>query len=277
MSARDAHAVVAATLERYRWQIPSGMRGSAGDISGQKTGQSVDFHDFRAYRPGDDLRHVDWAYYARTQSLSVRLYREEVTPRLDIILDNSASMALSDGRKVDLARELALFIQRSGDLSRFSSAVHFGRHRFTTHDWLGTTAPAHEAGELHVPRLPSQGQRIIISDFMSDKSPSEIIQTLSHGAAALVVVMLLGPWENAPTPEGARRLQDCERGTRLLTRLSQATIAQYLERLQRLKADLRDACIATGAIFVEQVADCTLADSLRLTMARHGLVTQATN
>ena len=37
--------------------------------------------------PGDDLRHVDWAAYARSDSLNIRLYREEVAPRLDLLID----------------------------------------------------------------------------------------------------------------------------------------------------------------------------------------------
>ena len=49
---------------------------------GRGPGSSLEFLDFRDYVPGDDLRHVDWRAYARTDSLKVRLFREEVSPLL---------------------------------------------------------------------------------------------------------------------------------------------------------------------------------------------------
>ena len=45
---------------------------------------------------GDDLRHVDWSAYARSEVLTVRLYREEVAPRIDLVLDVSRSMTVTE-------------------------------------------------------------------------------------------------------------------------------------------------------------------------------------
>ncbi|MCP4701677.1 MAG: DUF58 domain-containing protein, partial [Gammaproteobacteria bacterium] len=87
--------------------------GLAGSYPGEGAGSSVEFHEFRRYVPGDDPRHVDWAAYARTGDLTVRLYREEISPHVDILLDVSRSMGLRDGRKPELARELAGFFLES--------------------------------------------------------------------------------------------------------------------------------------------------------------------
>src|SRR5476651_524077 len=70
-------------------------RGSAGAWQGRGQGSSIDFQDHRAYAPGDDPRHLDWAAYARTNNYTMKLFREEVSPRLDLALDVSQSMAFT--------------------------------------------------------------------------------------------------------------------------------------------------------------------------------------
>src|SRR5271170_7780783 len=80
-------------------------RGSSGAWQGRGQGSSIDFQDHRAYAPGDDPRHLDWAAYARTNHYIMKLFREEVSPRLDLALDASRSMALTpekEARAVDL-------------------------------------------------------------------------------------------------------------------------------------------------------------------------------
>jgi uncharacterized protein (DUF58 family) len=67
--------------------------------------------------PGDDIRHVDWSAYARSDHLMVRLYREEISPRTDILLDASRSMRTGGAAKSRVARQLtALFALLSGKL-----------------------------------------------------------------------------------------------------------------------------------------------------------------
>ena len=55
-------------------------------------GSSVEFADFRAYVPGDDMRRVDWHAYARFGRLFLRLYHDEQNATLHLLLDVSASM-----------------------------------------------------------------------------------------------------------------------------------------------------------------------------------------
>ena len=38
------------------------------------TGESMEFMDHREYQPGDDLRRLDWAAYARSDKMIVKLY-----------------------------------------------------------------------------------------------------------------------------------------------------------------------------------------------------------
>src|SRR5215831_2801644 len=88
--------IVAASSRLALPRTPAG--GRLGERLGTGTGSSLEFQDYRQYAAGDDLRHVDWAAYARSEILTVRLYREEVAPRIDIVVDTSLSMAVTSGK-----------------------------------------------------------------------------------------------------------------------------------------------------------------------------------
>ena len=81
-------------------------RGEGGNWQGAGVGSSIDFQDHRPYLPGDDPRYIDWQAYARTGHYSMKLYREEVSPRVDVALDVSESMFFDDAKR---ERSLELF------------------------------------------------------------------------------------------------------------------------------------------------------------------------
>jgi uncharacterized protein (DUF58 family) len=60
-------------------------------------GFSVEFSDYRRYQPGDDLRHLDWRLYARSDRLCIKRYLQETNLRFYLLCDNSASMAYGEG------------------------------------------------------------------------------------------------------------------------------------------------------------------------------------
>ncbi|MEX2130420.1 MAG: DUF58 domain-containing protein [Pseudohongiellaceae bacterium] len=84
-------------------------------------GFSVEFNDYRHYYTGDDMRHVDWKLYAKTEKFYIKQYEDETNVRCYIVLDASASMDYSSGgiSKLEygrtLASALAYFIMRQRD------------------------------------------------------------------------------------------------------------------------------------------------------------------
>jgi uncharacterized protein (DUF58 family) len=72
-------------------------------------GFSQEFAEYRAYTPGDDLRHVDWNVYARTERAYLKRYRGETNSQLTLLLDASNSMRFASHgvSKIDFARYLA--------------------------------------------------------------------------------------------------------------------------------------------------------------------------
>ncbi len=90
-------------------------------------GFSVNFAEYRAYRPGDDIRKIDWKVYGRTDRFFVKEYEGETNTAIHLILDSSRSMAYaSQGiTKLEygqfLAASLGYFAFRQRDAVGFIS------------------------------------------------------------------------------------------------------------------------------------------------------------
>src|ERR671911_1018219 len=81
-SLRDLELVTRATVEGLR----QGLHRSPFH------GYSAEFSQYRHYRPGDDLKYVDWKAFARTDRLYSRQFRETTNLVCQIALDASGSM-----------------------------------------------------------------------------------------------------------------------------------------------------------------------------------------
>src|SRR6185295_2586539 len=109
---------------RYALQIPQvAASGRVGSRLGRRAGSSIDFQDYREYQPGDDLRFIDWGIYARTDRLSIKLFREEVTPHLDLVIDGSRSMNLEDSAKGVATGKLAGLLATAAANAQCTRAV----------------------------------------------------------------------------------------------------------------------------------------------------------
>lgn len=89
-----------------RW-VRSG-RSVGGRFPINRRGSSVEFADYAAYTPGDDIRAVDWNLYARLDRLFVKTYKEEIELSVELIVDATASMGLPTPEKFARAAQLAV-------------------------------------------------------------------------------------------------------------------------------------------------------------------------
>ena len=85
-------------------------------------GYSAEFSQYRHYRPGDDLKYVDWKLFARTDRLYTKQFRETTNLVCQIALDVSASMDYAGAAGITkfqyarlLAASLAHLVSRQGD------------------------------------------------------------------------------------------------------------------------------------------------------------------
>jgi uncharacterized protein (DUF58 family) len=87
------YAALLDALAGLTW--PSASRARAGDPGAHRStrlGRSPEFTEYRAYRPGDDLRRLDWKLYGRTDRPFLRIADDHAALRTAIIVDASASM-----------------------------------------------------------------------------------------------------------------------------------------------------------------------------------------
>src|SRR6476646_9316126 len=80
-------------------------------------GYSAEFSQYRRYRPGDDLKYVDWKLVARTDRVYTKQFRETTNMASAIVVDNSASMNFGGKFRYAqiLAAALAHLISTQGD------------------------------------------------------------------------------------------------------------------------------------------------------------------
>jgi uncharacterized protein (DUF58 family) len=226
-------------------------------------GSSVEFSEYRKYVSGDDLKHVDWKAYGKTEKLYVKLYEEETNLRGTILLDTSASMGYESAgpRKADygafLAAALGYLMVRQQDtvgLATFdhrirkvlppgSGAAHL-RELLTILEQAGigeTTGiakPLHDLAEM----LKRRGLVILISDLFDD--PGEIMKGLlhfRHRKHEVIVFHLLDPDEIDFPFRGLTTFRDLETGQRMEV-LPEAIREEYRHVIKEFTDTFRRGC-----------------------------------
>lgn len=272
-------AAVRALAGRYRVNLD--VRSAAGTIgvqAGRETGASVEIQDFRDYVPGDDPRRIDWLAYGRTGRLVVRLFREEVSPFFDVVVDTSSSMALEDGRKRALCAELCRWLYYSSRYEGIAVRLFSGGERlerverpedvvFDQAESVLFSTPQRAAAALR-----RSSVRLLLTDFMDPADPAGVLRAFSAGCSMLVLLHLLGPWEADPRPEGPVMLAGVETGRTADLDLDRKTIAAYRRLLEAMTAAVRDEMFKCGGLYVPVVADRDLESVLRDDLLPLGLV-----
>lgn len=250
-------AEVAEAALRYRLCFGSQrFRGRTGALRGYGVGSSQEFFDFRDYVPGDDLRHLDWRGYARTEQLRIRLHQEEVAPHLDVLVDTSASMASTPKKERAVRLLTAAFVSWAGRQGARARLLALGGGEIDAAS-LAFTSDA-TAPELPAPRLRPAGVRVLVTDGLWQDPHVALLQRLQVSAARFFLVQVLDPWELEPAAEGAMTLVDVETGTRREVQLDAHTLKGYRARLQRLCDTLRSDVVGRGGICARVTADSLL-------------------
>jgi hypothetical protein len=246
--------VVEAYARKYNLLLPERHKSFLiGELSGKRTGSSIEYQDRRDYVPGDDIRHIDWRAFARTDRLSVKLFREEICPTLDIIVDTSLSMSVTPEKSLRRMDCVYLFYLLGQKINAVTSLYDLGRdlRRFLSPLDLPSMSDLRQ--DTPMPLLQSSGLvrkggiKIIISDFLFSFSPQDLVATF-RAADRLVLVQVLSEFEDDPGEGGFIRLVDAENNEYLDIALNKATIDGYRTRLEKLKNDLdRRIRVAQGA------------------------------
>jgi len=254
----------------FRLAMPRApIGGRLGERLGSGTGSSLEFQDYRQYAPGDDLRHVDWAAYARSEALTVRLYREEVAPRIDLVLDVSRSMVLTEQKLHAYGELSALLACASAStvadvriITASAAAPQLLHRPEEIERFLSCDASLGALEESHLP-LRRRSLRVVISDFLFPHDADVLIGRLARDGASLAVVQLTLAEEADPAVEGGRRLVDVEGGGELDLVIDEKAVHDYRARFGRLRLALARAARRAGASFAHIVAGTPLREVAR--------------
>jgi uncharacterized protein (DUF58 family) len=233
-------------------------------------GFSVEFAEYRQYAPGDEVKHIDWKVFARTDRYYLKQFEEETNLACYIVLDASASMGYSS--RPDLPTKLhygraaaaclAYFMVHQRDatgLMVFDSKVRSilpprGSQTHLKHllselegvrpgGETNIAAPLHELAE----GMRRRGLVILISDLLDD--PEAVLSALQHfrfDGHDVIVLHVLDPAELTFPFDSLTEFTDLETGQKaLVTPEGMRTV--YLEQMRRFLEACRQGCAAVNA------------------------------
>jgi len=233
----------------------------AGRHRSPQKGSSVEFAEYRAYQPGDDLRRVDWRLYARTDRLHLKQYEEETQLHVYLVLDTSQSMNFQSRpelvSKIAFARlalaAIGLTAQRQGDafgLALVGAGLQdYLRARSSMPHWRsfvgriesvkpgGTTSLAKCLEDL-AELIPPRSMVVIASDFYEDSPLLEAaVRRLRYDHHDLIGLHVLDPVEIDFDLDQTGHFLDVEDGRRL--RVDVAAVRKgYLDKFSAFCGDL---------------------------------------
>lgn len=248
-------------------------RGSLGNRLGRRPGESLEFVDYRDYEPGDDLRRLDWSAYARSDTLMVRVFREEITPHLDAVLDASMSMAVREPKATAAMMLLGLFASAAAT-GGFSTRAVQVRNRSDMVE--GSSSPPsawqlypmdgrYDCGETlmaDTPRFAPHGVRVFISDLFFGSDPEMVTTVLAADASSASVVHLLDEPDRNPPEKGTMKLIDSETGQIQELFIDETIRRRYSKRLETHTREWEHACHRRGIRFAEISAESIIAGNV---------------
>ena len=254
------------------------QRGLVGGHLGNRSGSSLDFMEHRGYMPGDDLRRIDWNAFARSDKLSIKLFRDEVNPHVDIIIDCSRSMALEETAKARATLALAAVFAQAASNSNYTFTtwkVGLRCERIANGSdqpmiWEGIEFDGDigcdEGFRSHLPAFRPKGIRVFLSDLLWLGDPRDTVAVLSEKASSVFVVQMLAAADVECPEVGNIRMYDCETGQMRELYVDAVAQEKYRHNMSQHQYNWNRLCTQMGAametVIAEDVVDGWKLDEL---------------
>ncbi len=260
-------------------------------------GFSVEFKQHRQYVPGDEIRHLDWKVFGKTDRFYIREYEEETNLRAHILLDVSGSMAYGQappGRaRADtsanfnelskhhyatrVAAALSYLMLQQADSVGLVTFDDRLRHHIPPRGrpshlkaLMSAMQAANVGGETDIgrvlhdlaPKLHRRGLVILISDCFGDVA--SLMKGLAHFRHARHEVIIFQIWHRDELDFPFRRFTrfDSLENTAFHT-LDPAHVRRaYMQHLEKFRGDLKTGCARHKIDLVPLITDEPYADAL---------------
>jgi len=226
-------------------------------------GFSVEFAQHREYVPGDDVRHIDWKVWARSNRYYIKQYVEETNLRAYLLVDSSESMAFQTSTisKMDYACYMAaslayLMLQQQDSVGlvlfdeqvrKFIRDSSHPSHLKLIHNELENAVPSGDTQMEHIfhdlaERLHRKGLLILISDLLTDPESLMFgLQHARHKRHEIILFHILDPAERTFPYEDLTRFEGMENYPDVFGE-PQSLRQTYLEELDSFVSRVRKGC-----------------------------------
>jgi uncharacterized protein (DUF58 family) len=255
-------------------------------------GYSAEFSQYRHYRPGDDLKYVDWKLFARTDRLYSRQFRETTNLGALFVLDASRSMDFGAARtKFALAAAttavLGTLVIDQGDAAGLLALpadagradyvpLRSGRHHLRV--FLATlarlaptgTAPIADALRRAAALMKRRGLVVVLSDFYEETAALTEVKRLARMGHDVIVMQTLAAEEITLPRGGTAEFEDLETGARLVADPARLR-GEYESSFERFLESVQRAVAREGLDYLRLVTSEPLEPALRrLLLTRRG-------
>jgi len=268
---------------RRRLEIKA-RSGTSGERVAKRRGGAAEFQEHRAYEPGDDMRRIDWAAYARTGEPVLKLFRAEEDVVARLVCDASASvsdekllvskrLAAAIGYMTLAHSERAQVLVAGEGITREHTPVR-GRgglpglfRSLSAIEARGKTDLG-RAIDTVVQRAARPGMLVTISDFFDGGPVTSALGRAVQAGHDVALVQVVAPSEVEPDLEGDWELEDAETGARVEVTMDPAAIQAYVLRFAGLCEELRAWARRHGGTYVRVRTDEPLESAIRRFVAR---------
>jgi uncharacterized protein (DUF58 family) len=256
-------------------------------------GYSTEFSTYRAYTQGDNLRHIDWKVWGRTDEFYVKQFEDDTNLRCQIFLDTSASMDFGENgaNKFDYARILGAVLSELmvrqhdapglilfGEQARQAIPTQASRHHSDEILQLLTHAQARGGTRIDqalfriVETFSRRGMAVVISDFFTaSDTVLELLRQLQAQRQETIVFHVLAPEELDLPYEGEYIFEDSETAEEMPVH-ADAFREEYLKRLSDFCAHIRQECIRLEVDYQQLRTDAPLDVALTSYLERRASV-----
>ncbi len=281
-----------AQLERLELVTRKIFRGRMkGERRSTRKGQSVEFADFRAYVPGDDLRFIDWNLYARLDKLFLKLFLEEEDLHFYALVDCSSSMNFGDPTKLHYAKQLAAALgyiglcradrirveslgathRNPGPVLRGKASVHRLVEYLESLEGNDNTSLATGVKNFCL-RNTGKGILVLITDLMDKEGYESALRMLLAQQMDVYVMHVMSPEELDPDVTGDLKLIDCEDADEAEITVSRPLLEKYKRTVAAFIEGARDFCTRRGMMYLMTSVDTPVETLVASYLRQRGLV-----
>jgi uncharacterized protein (DUF58 family) len=256
-------------------------------------GYSAEFSQYRHYRPGDDLKYVDWKAFARTDRLYSRQFRETTNLAALFVIDVSRSMDFGAPQTkfalaAAVAAALGTLVIDQGDAAGLLAVTdtlplgteyvppRSGRHHLRS--FMGAIARLVPSGAEPIANaltraatlMRRRGLIVVLSDLYDEDAAMADVRRLTRMGHDVIVIHTLAREELTLPAGSSAQYEDVETGARVIANpaalrpIYDAAVREFLSRVQR-------AAQGEGVDYVRLVAGEPIEPPLRrLLLSRRG-------